>query len=48
MQTRRLLFKLNAATSEEDDSLPGPLELPFISRRVGGGETAFIEDERFF
>lgn len=48
MQTRRLLFKLNAATSEEDDSLPGPLELPFISRRIGGGETAFIEDERFF
>lgn len=39
MQTRRLLFKLNAATSEED-SLPGPLELgelPFISKRVGGG-----------
>lgn len=36
MQTRRLLFKLNAATSEED-SLPGPWswgELPFTSRRV--------------
>lgn len=48
MQTRRLLFKLNAATSEED-SLPGPLELgelPFISKRVGGGRLSLQASRR--
>lgn len=48
MQTRRLLFKLNAATSEED-SLPGPLELgelPFISKRVGGGRFSLKASRR--
>lgn len=50
MQTRRLLFKLNAATSEED-SLPGPLELgelPFISKRVGGGRLSLQASRRRF
>lgn len=48
MQTRRLLFKLNAATSEED-SLPGPLELgelPFISKRLGGGRLSLQASRR--
>lgn len=48
MQTRRLLFKLNAATSEED-SLPGPLELGellFISKRVGGGRLSLQASRR--
>lgn len=52
MQTRRLLFKLNAATSEEEDSLPGPwtgVACPFYR---GGSWRLSVEEEwdfsRFF